>query len=145
MRDASLIWRGRVWRLAMFRFSTITRRSDGRASMTRPCLPRSFPVRIWTRSPFFTFIFTATSENLRSQADDLHVVLLAKLARDGPEDARPARVVLWIDEDGGVLVETDERSVVPAVGLLGPDDDRFHDLALLDRSEEHTSELQSLR
>ena len=46
MRLESLIGRGRVCRLTIFRFSTTTRRSDGRASMTRPCLPRSFPLRI---------------------------------------------------------------------------------------------------
>ena len=46
MRLASRIGRGLVCRLTTFRFSTITRRSDGRASITRPCLPRSLPDRI---------------------------------------------------------------------------------------------------
>src|SRR2546428_1648984 len=45
------IGRGFVCRLTMLRFSTMTLRSFGRASMTRPCLPRSFPLRMWTRSP----------------------------------------------------------------------------------------------
>ena len=60
IRLGCLIGRGRVWRLTMFRFSTMTRRSLGRASSTRPCLPRSLPVIIWTRSPFLIFIFVAT-------------------------------------------------------------------------------------
>ena len=60
IREESLIGFGLVWRLATFRFSTITRRSDGRASMTRPRLPRSLPATIWTRSPFLTFIFVDT-------------------------------------------------------------------------------------
>ena len=33
------------------------------------------------------------SEHLRRERDDLHEVALAQLARDGAEDARPARVV----------------------------------------------------
>src|SRR5688572_17878509 len=48
---------GRVWRVITFRFSTSTRPSRGRASRIRPCLPRSFPARICTRSPFLIFIF----------------------------------------------------------------------------------------
>ena len=59
MREESRIGRGFVCRFATLRFSTITRRSDGRASMTRPRFPRSLPVRICTVSPFFTFIFVA--------------------------------------------------------------------------------------
>ena len=37
---------GFVWRVITLRFSTIRRRSAGRASRTRPCLPRSLPDRI---------------------------------------------------------------------------------------------------
>src|SRR5262245_33041172 len=72
------------------------------------------------------------SEDLRRERDDLHEVAVAQLARDGTEDARPARVVLRVDDDGGVLVEGDVRAVVAAEGLLRPHDDRGHDLALLD-------------
>jgi len=74
------------------RFSTITRRSRGRASS------------------------------------------LAQLAGDRPEDARSARVQLVVDDHGRVLVEADQRAVASAVGLLRTDDDRLHDLALLDRA-----------
>src|ERR1700720_4026773 len=92
MRLASRIGRGFVWRVARFRFSTITLRSRGRASTTWPCLPRSLPVSIWTRSPFLTFIDGIGLEHLRSETDDFHEVLLAQLARNRPEDARAARI-----------------------------------------------------
>ena len=59
MREESRIGRGFVCRFATLRFSTMTRRSDGRASITRPRFPRSLPVIICTVSPFFTFIFVA--------------------------------------------------------------------------------------
>src|SRR5918912_2080506 len=127
------IGRGRVWRLTMFRFSTTTRRSFGRASITRPCLPRSLPVRMWTRSPFLTLI-VCTSEHLRRQRDDLHEVLLAQLARDRTEDPRPARVARVVDDHRGVLVEGDRGTVVAAVRLLRPHDDCLDFLALLDRA-----------
>src|SRR6476620_930421 len=39
-----------------------------------------------------------------------------------------------VDDDGGVLVEADQRAVVATVRLLRPDDDGFHHLALLDRA-----------
>src|SRR5580765_3713661 len=59
MRLASRIGRGRVCRLTTFRFSTITRCSRGRASITRPCLPRSLPESMWTLSPLRIFILWA--------------------------------------------------------------------------------------
>src|SRR5207248_3106178 len=71
------------------------------------------------------------SEHLRSKADDLHEVLLAQLAGDGPEDARAARVARLVDDHGGVLVEGDRGAVVAAERLLRPHDHRPHDLALL--------------
>ena len=52
----------------------------------------------------------------------------------GPKMRVPRGLDCWIDEDGGVLVEPDERAVVPAVGLLRPNDDRADDFALLDRA-----------
>src|SRR6185312_15485274 len=134
MRVVSRIGRGFVWRLPMLRFSTITCRSRGRAWRTRPCLPRSLPASTWTRSPFLIRMVVAISEHLGGEADDLHEVLLTQLAGDGPEDARSTRVQLVVDDDGGVLVEADQRAVTSAIGLLRPDDDRSHDLALLDRA-----------
>src|SRR3954469_20283264 len=72
-------------------------------------------------------------EHLRREAHDLHEVAVAQLARDGPEDAGAARVVLCVDDDGGVLVEGDVRAVVAPELLLRAHDDRLDDLALLDR------------
>src|SRR3954466_5996089 len=72
------------------------------------------------------------SEHLRIKADDLHEVLLAQLARDGPEDAGTARVARLVDDHGRVLVERDRGAVVAAERLLRPHDDRPHDLALFD-------------
>src|SRR5581483_3626396 len=134
MRPESLIGRGFVCRLTMFRFSTTTRRSRGLASSTLPCLPRSLPLRIWTRSPFFTFsVVGMSSQHLRRERHDLHEVLLPELAGDGAEDARPARVPLVVDDHGGVLVEGDRGSVLAVLRLLRAHDHRAHDLALLDR------------
>src|SRR3954466_2383542 len=73
-------------------------------------------------------------EHLRREAHDLHEVAVAQLARDGPEDAGPARVVLRVDDDGGVLVEGDVGAVVAPELLLRAHDDRLDDLALLDRA-----------
>src|SRR5438270_1361482 len=75
-----------------------------------------------------------TLKHLRGQADDLHEVLLAQLARDRAEDAGPARVALVVDDHGRVLVERDRRAVLATLGLLRAYDDRPHDLTLLDRS-----------
>src|SRR5690242_1196640 len=48
-----------------------------------------------------------TLKNLWCERDDLHEVALAQLARDGAEDARPARVSLSVDDHRRVLVERD--------------------------------------
>ena len=134
MREESLIGFGFVWRFATLRFSTMTRRSDGRASMTRPRLPRSLPVTIWTRSPFLTFIFVDTYRTSGARLTIFMKFFSRSSRATGPKMRVPRGLDWRIDEDGGVLVETDERAVVPAVGLLRPDDDRPHDLALLDRA-----------
>src|SRR3954467_1096454 len=73
-------------------------------------------------------------EHLRREADDLHEVALAQLARHRPEDARAARVVLRVDDHGRVLVEGDVRAVLAPELLLRAHDDGLHDLALLDRA-----------
>ena len=59
IREASRIGRGFWWRFIRFRFSTMTLPSRGRASRTRPCLPRSLPVSICTVSPFLIFNWVA--------------------------------------------------------------------------------------
>src|SRR5258708_32264608 len=135
MREESRSGRGLVCRFIRFRFSTITLLSRGRASRTRPCLPRSLPESIWTVSPCLIFKCVAITflEHLWSQTHDLHEVLLTQLAGDRPEDARPAGVALCVDEHGRVLVERDQRPVVAAERLLRPHDDGLHHFSLLDR------------
>src|SRR4051794_8334730 len=73
-------------------------------------------------------------EHLRREADDLHEVAVAQLAGDRAEDARAPRVVLRVDDDGGVLVEGDVRAVLAPELLLRTHDDGLDDLALLDRA-----------
>src|SRR5829696_2401848 len=78
-------------------------------------------------------ILAAMLEDLRRQADDLHEVAVAQLARDRPEDARAARVVGGVDDHRGVLVEGDVGPVLAPELLLRAHDDRLDDVALLDR------------
>src|SRR5207237_3057923 len=113
----------------MFTPATITVRSPGRTSCTRPRLPRSFPVITTTSSPWAAEGQQA-SKHLRRERNDLHEVALTELARDRPEDARPARLSLRIQEHGRVVVEADERAVVAPVLLGLAHHDRAHDLAL---------------
>src|SRR5215212_1375510 len=71
-------------------------------------------------------------EHLRGQRDDPRVALLPELACDGPEDARPARRAVWVNDNPGVLAEADVRPVVAARLLLGPNHHGPHHVALLD-------------
>src|ERR687897_1719496 len=88
-------------------------------------------------------------EHLRSQRDDPRVALLPQLARDGTEDARPARGAVGVDDHPGVLPEPDVRSVVAARLLLGPHHHGPHDVAfangtprrrLLDGGDDHVAD-----
>src|SRR5699024_1725843 len=71
-------------------------------------------------------------QHLRSQRDDAHEPLVAQLTADGTEDARATRVIVVLDDDGGVLVELDVRAVRAAALLGGAHDDGLDYLALLD-------------
>src|SRR5215218_5406690 len=97
--------------------------------MILPVLPLSLPEITTTSSSVRSFI----SEHLRGERDDLHEPAVAQLARHRPEDARPARVVLCVDDHRGVLVEGDVRAVLAPELLLRAHDDGLDDLALLDR------------
>src|SRR3954447_16123848 len=99
--------------------------------MTLPVLPLSLPAITTTSSS--VRIFMPMSEDLRGEADDLHEAAVAQLARHRAEDARPAGVVLGVDDHGRVLVEGDVGAVVAAELLLRAHDDRLDHLALLDR------------
>src|SRR3546814_1934538 len=70
--------------------------------------------------PAFTCL--CRSEHFRCERDDLHELLGTQFTGHGPEDARADRLVLVVEQHRGVAVETNQRT----------------------RSEEHTSELQSL-
>src|SRR3989440_3852730 len=70
-------------------------------------------------------------ENLRSQGNDLHKILLAQLARHRAEDAGAARVVLRAEDDRGVFIESYRRAVGPAKFARGAYDHGFDDLGLL--------------
>src|ERR671915_1369159 len=98
--------------------------------MILPVLPLSLPEITMTSSSVRSFI----SEHLRGKRDDLHEPAVAQLAGHGTEDARAARVVLRVDDHGGVLVEGDVRAVLAPELLLRAHDDGLDDLALLDRA-----------
>src|SRR5829696_9553547 len=96
--------------------------------MTLPVLPLSLPAMTTTLSSVRIFI----SEHLRRERDDPHEAAVAQLARDGSEDARPARVVRGVEDHGRVLVEGDVGPVLAPELLLRAHDDGLDDLALLD-------------
>ena len=70
--------------------------------------------------------------HLRCQRDDLHELLVAKLATDRSEDAGATGVPVVLQDDGGVLIELDVRAVGTTGLLHGADDDGLDDVALLD-------------
>src|SRR5215467_5903455 len=56
-------------------------------------------------------VWILISDHLGRQRHDLHVPLLAQLARDGSEDAGRPGLPLLVDDDDGVLVEPDVAPV----------------------------------
>src|SRR3954471_18100996 len=96
--------------------------------MILPVLPLSLPEITMTSSSVRSFI----SEHLRRERDDLHEPAVAQLAGHRPEDARPAGVVLGVDDHGRVLVEGDVGAVLAPELLLRAHDDGLDHLALLD-------------
>src|SRR5665647_961092 len=132
---------GLVCFFIMLSRSSTTRPFSMSTRSTLPVLPVSLPLTTLTWSSFLIFILlivTATPsptrplQDLRGERHDLHEVLLAQLAGHGPEDAGPARVVLVVDQHGGVLVERDVRAVLATELLLGAHHHGTDDLALLD-------------
>src|SRR5215831_14669880 len=59
------------------------------------------------------YLLIRISDHLGRQRHDLHVPLLAQLARDGTEDAGGPGLPLLVDDDDGVLVEADVAAVFP--------------------------------
>src|ERR1051325_2886264 len=68
------------------------------------------------------------SDHFGGQGDDLHVVLVAQLAGDGPEDAGALGVAVVLDQHHRVAVELHVAAVSATRGLGGPDN---HGLALV--------------
>src|SRR5699024_10140810 len=109
--------------------STTRRSRSTSTSSTRPCLPLSRTAMTTTRSPF---LIRAISDHLRSQGDDAHEPLVAQLTAHRAEDAGSARLAVTLEDDRGVLVETDVGTVGSTALLGRPHDDRLDDLPLLD-------------
>src|SRR5207247_6068285 len=107
--------------------------------MTRPFLPLSLPAMTTTRSFFLTLISTFISlvlgsNNLRREADDLHKAPLAQLARNRSKNASADRLVVGLDDYGGVLIEADIRPIF-APGLFpGANHDGAYNLSFFHRS-----------
>src|SRR4051794_7726055 len=110
--------------------------------MILPSLPLSSPRTTRTVSPLVTCSFIRSalslcrlrltargrsifrclrmriSDHLGRQRHDLHVPLLAQLARDGAEDTGRAWLTLLVDDDDRVFVEADVGAITTP-GLLG--------------------------
>src|ERR1700722_20299365 len=136
---------GLAWRLATLTTSRMTRSRLGMARTTSAFLPLSLPDRTITWSPLWIFM----SEHLRCERHDAHEALVAQLAADGPENAGPARLLLVIDENSGVLIEADVAAVGTTLFLLRAHDDALDDVApldggtrdgVLDRGHEHIAD-----
>src|SRR5215207_3822033 len=117
--------------------STVTRPVLVNTRSTFPSFPLSSPRITRTVSPRDTGIFTRSalmacrfalvtlgrvdlrcfrmrmSDHLGRQRHDLHVLLVAQLARDRTEDTRRARLALLVDDHDGVLIELDVAAVLP--------------------------------
>src|SRR5262245_58273673 len=111
-------------------FTTLMPSTRTRSSVctckTVPRRPLSRPAMTITSSPFL--ICGMVSRSFRSQhfgceRDDLHELVRAQLARHRAEDAGTDRLQLVREQDRGVAVEPDERSVGSAHTLARADDD----------------------
>src|SRR4029077_20133296 len=63
--------------------------------------------------------------------DDAHEPLVSQFTTNRAEDAGPARLLLVVDEDGGILVEADVAAVGTTLLLLGTHDHALDDITLL--------------
>src|SRR3569832_2153693 len=107
--------------------------SPAMISSTSPVLPLSLPEMTTTVSFFLILNFMALHD-LRGERDDLQEFLVAQLASDGPEHAGALRLVLVVDQAGGVVVEGDVGAVGAAQVALDAHHDRLDDRSLLDRA-----------
>src|SRR5919199_188839 len=121
-------WVGRACRVLTFTPPTTTRFSFGMTLSTSPRLPLSLPEITTTVSP--RFILRPILEHLRGQRDYPRVALVPEFTGYRPEDARPARGAIIVDDDARVLTEADVRPIVPPRLLLAPHHDGPDDVAL---------------
>jgi hypothetical protein len=71
-------------------------------------------------------------ENLWSEGYDLHELFFTKFTSDGSEDAGAARVVILIDDNDGVGIETEHRTIRTANGIRSAHHDGFDHATLFD-------------
>ena len=122
--------------------STTTRFASGSTRVTSPRLPRSLPAMMTTSSPradthlrsHFSLLRCVCERhyNTSGARETIFIKFFSRNSRaTGTEDARSARVVLvGHQNDRGIVVELDCRSVRTAVFLRRPHHDRTHDIAL---------------
>src|SRR2546423_1472895 len=129
---------GRWCRLTTATPSTLTLRSRGLTSSTRPRLPRSRPAMTMTWSPFFTLarllLLCAISNHLRRERNYLHEVAVAEFARHGAEDARADGRVVGLNQYARVLVEANVCAVLAPNLFDGANDDGVVHRPLLHRA-----------
>src|SRR5579863_2008731 len=136
--------------------STTTLCLPGMTRSTRPVVrllafPASSPVITSTMSSLRIIMITLASRlhHLGGQADDSQEAALAQLTGDRTENARAARVLLGIDQNQGIAVETDVAAVVAARGLAAADNHAANHVAgfdlaagecLLDAGDDHVAQ-----
>ena len=98
-------------------------------SVISPCLPLSLPASTTTLSPFAQL----RSHHSTSGASEMIFMKLfdAQLAHHRPEDPGSDRLVVVVEDDGGVAVEPDRGAVLAAHFLGGAHDDGLAHIALL--------------
>src|SRR5690606_16360989 len=74
----------------------------------------------------------ASLQNFRSQRDDLHVALSAKFTRNRSEDTRTNRLFLVINEDGCIVIKTDNTAVRTTNVFGGTYNYRLHYVTFFD-------------
>ncbi|EAQ13040.1 hypothetical protein RB2654_11098 [Rhodobacterales bacterium HTCC2654] len=113
----------------MFTPSTTALPVLGETEVISPVWPLSLPASTTTLSPFFSF--AAILQHLRSERDDLHEVLRAKLTNHRPEDTGADRLVVVVEDDGGVAIEADRGAVFTTDFFGGAHDDGLADVTFL--------------
>src|SRR5207342_2817573 len=96
---------------------------------TSPFLPLSEPAITITWSPLRIrfIVFFLRSEHFGRERDDLHELLGTQLAGNRPEDTGADRLLLVVEQHGGVAIETDQRAIGTAHARTGADDDSVVD------------------